>query len=85
MSNNPLLNLPEKVFKNLFKMELFYIVNVSLTNIHIKALHDSDEKLIITSDYHLCCIAASATLCLAHKPWYISCSGILTEDKMKVL
>ena len=85
LSNNPLINLPENVFKTLSKLKLFYAVNVSLTDIHIKSLHDSDVKLVITSDYHLCCIAASKTLCQAHKPWYISCSDILPEDKMKVL
>ena len=85
LSNNPLLNLPERVFKKLFKLKLFYFLNVSLIDIQIKALHDSSVKLIITNDYHLCCISSTETLCLAHKPWYISCSDILPEDKMKVL
>ena len=72
------------MLKSTLTLKLFYLINVSLIDIHIHALDEQDIKVIITTDFHLCCIALDQTLCPAHKPWYISCSDILPKCKMKV-
>ena len=65
MSDNPLINLTNTVFKNSLKLKLnlLYMVNVSLKDIDIFALHNSRLEFIITDDYHLCCISTSETVC----------------------
>ena len=82
MSNNPLLNIPET---DLHKLKLFHILNVSLIEIDVKALHESHINVIITNIYHLCCISSGKTLYSAQKPWYISCSDTLPKLSMKVI
>ena len=85
ISNNPLLNLPQSIFKHSFHLKLFYIVNVPLKDIDFQALNDLPIKLIITNDYHLCCISSNVSLCPTYKPWYFSCDDILPKISMNVL
>ena len=82
--NNPLMNLQEGVLKYSLQLKLFYIVNVSLVDVHAKALHDLPINVIITTEYSLCCISSNETLCPTYKPWYISCSDILPKGSIKV-
>ena len=84
LSNNPLLNLPENVLKDLIQFKLLFIVNVKLLYIHKHSLRESLINVIITSDFHLCCIISDQTLCPTFKPWYISCSDILPKISMKL-
>ena len=84
LSNNPLMNLQEGFLKYSLQLKLFYIVNVSFVDVHAKALHDLHINVIITTEYHLCCISSNETLCPTYKPWYISCSDILPNDSVKV-
>ena len=76
LSNNPLLNLPDGVFKQSLHLKIFYIVKVNLVEMNDKALHGLHVNVFITTDYHLCCISSQKTLCPTYKPWYISCSDI---------
>ena len=85
LSNNPIFQLPELILQNSVKMKLLYITNVTLSDIHIKALQDLHVNVIITTEYHLCCISSCETLCPASKPWYLSCSDILPNGHMKPL
>ena len=85
ISNNPLSNLPQSIAKQSFHLKLFYIVNVSLKNIDFQSLIYLPIKLIITNDYHLCCISSNVTLCPTYKPWYFSCDDILPKISMNIL
>ncbi len=77
LSNNPLLFLPEKSLKFSAKLTLLFVVNISTRSVHVDAFSDSRINLIISTDYHLCCVSPQATLCPTHKTWYISCSNVL--------
>ena len=83
LSNNPLHNLPANILKNSFKLKLLHIISVNLTNMHTKTLQELDVKVVITSEYSLCCITQNGTLRPTYKPWYISCSDILPKGNMK--
>ena len=85
LSNNPLSSLPELILGGSFKMKLFYIVNVSFIDINILALHDLYVNVIITFDYHLCCISSDENISTAFKPWYISWSDILPKRDINIL
>ena len=84
ISNNPLVNLPEVFLKHSLEMKLLHIVNITLEKIHIDALSGMGINVIITTNYHICCIVLYETLCPTYKPWYISCSDLLPKDRMKV-
>ena len=84
LSNNPLENLPETVLKDSVELQVFYITNVTLMNIHTDALLGLSAEVILTTDYQLCCLSSDKSLCQTHKPWYFSCSDILPKKSMKV-
>ena len=84
LSKNPLMNLPTAVLKQSSHLKLFYIVNTSLVTIYPKALHGLHINVIVTTDYHVCCISSNKTLCTAYKPWYISCHDILPKYGVKI-
>ena len=58
----------------------FYLINID-----IKGFDGYYVKVILTSDYYLCCIAPRSTIFTAHKPWYISCSDILPKNYIKII
>ena len=83
LANNPIIHLHYSFLFLLFYLRLLSIVNVSFHDINPESFHDSKINLIITEDYHVCCIAPSGTVCTAFQPWYISCSDILPLLSMK--
>ena len=85
LSNNTLSNIPKCNLNDSIEIKLFYIINVSLIDIDTLALHELKVNVIITFDYHLCCTSSKETICLAHMPWYISCSDILPRNYFKLL
>ena len=83
LANNPIIHLHYSFLIHIFYLRLLSIVNVSFHDINPKSFHGSKINLIITEDYHICCIAPSGTVCTAFQPWYISCSDILPLLSMK--
>ena len=85
LSNNPLIKQSQSIFKTSVQLKLFYVTNVNFMDIDIHAIQELSVKVIITTDYHLCCISSKDSVCPTHKPWYISCSHILPKENMKNL
>ena len=84
LSNNSLHILPDAVFITSSLFKLFYILNVSFTFASSHTFIKITADVIITNDYHSCCILSKESVCLAYKPWYLSCSDILPKDNMKI-
>ncbi len=84
LTNNPLSYLPEDMMSQTVKMKLLFVMNTSSNFIHPDTLYDSSVNVIITDDYHLCCVASNKTICPAYKPWHISCNDILPRHSTKV-
>ena len=85
LTNNPIIHLHYSFLINILYLRILSIVNVSFYDINQKSFHSSKINLIITEDYHVCCIAPSGTVCTAFQPWYISCSDILPLLSMKIV
>ena len=83
LTNDPINHLHQKFLYFTSSLKLFYIINVALQSISTNTFDNSMIKLIVTDDYHLCCIAPSSTICTAFRPWYISCFDILPLLSMK--
>ena len=84
LMNNPLIQLHSLFLMHTSHLMLFSVDSVGSLNIYPKAFDGSKINLIITTDYHVCCIAETNTVCTAFKPWFISCSDILPTFGMKL-
>ena len=78
ISNNPLQNIPLLFSKGL--LNVLHISKVQLHTVDIMAFSNVYINVIITKNHHICCVAPKHSICLAHKPWYISCSDILPRQ-----
>ena len=82
ISHNPITVVPI-----LFTSSSLFVVHMEKLHIQyidIDAFTKVTIKVIITRDYHICCMATPNTKCVAHKPWYISCCDILPTYTLKV-
>ena len=86
LSDNPLVNIPERsstLCSNLKHIAIQTSIT-TLKNIAIDAFDESNVKIVLTQSYHICCIAPNSLVCTALKPWYISCSDILSSLRIKL-
>ncbi len=42
-------------------------------------------KLVVTSNYHICCQTGPATICSQKIPWHMSCLGFFPQKPVKVM
>ena len=66
-------------------MNMISIKNNPLRSIHENAFQNVKVKLVESTSYQICCIVNSKTKCNAEKPWYISCSDLLSTGSMKLI
>ena len=69
----------------MYNFKVLKFLNLSLECLDKKLFDDVNMKIIITKDYHVCCIVPESTFCSAHESWYKSCSDILPSLVMKCL
>ena len=48
-------------------------------------LEQLNLELLLSDDYYICCMVPQQTKCISNNPWYISCHGLLTTRKMKIV
>ena len=85
LSNNDILNVPQFIFLNTHKIDIISIKNNPLISIHEHAFQNIQVKLIESTSYQICCIANLKAKCNAKKPWYISCSDLLSTNTKKLI
>ena len=85
ISNNPLLNLPQNILKQSNNFRTLMLHGFYLSDIDSNAFKDHNVKVILTSDYYVCCISPTNEICTAYKPWYIFCSDILPKYSIKCI
>ena len=85
LSNNNILNVPQFIFLNTQSMDIISIKNNPLRSIHENAFQNVEVKLIESTSYQICCIVNQKVKCNAEKPWYMSCSDLLSNGTMKFI
>ena len=85
ISNNPLVKIPDAMLKHTPQFEMLYALNTIPKDFSMNSLWYSSLKLIVSSDYHYCCIAPLNTICLPSKPSYFSCNDLLPNAKLNIL
>ena len=82
LSNNPLMNVPILFSKS--APNVLHMIQTQLQVIDVKVFNNIYINVILTKNYHICCIAPRHAICLAKKPWYISCSDILPNQTINL-
>ena len=85
ISNNPIRIFYNFLFKNINNFKVLNILNLCLKSLDNTIFDDVSMKIIVTKDYHICCIAPEKIFCSAPKSWYKSCFDILPNSAMKYL
>ena len=85
ISNNPIRIFSNFILKNINNFKVLNILNLTLKSLDTLIFDDARMKIIVTNDYHVCCIAPEKIFCSAHESWYRSCSDILPNSAMKYL
>ena len=85
ISNNPLVKIPNAMLKHTLQFEMLYALNTIPKDFSVNSLRYSSLKLIVSSDYHYCCIVPLSAICLPSKPYYFSCKDLLPDAKLSIL
>ena len=85
ISNNPLVKIPNAMLKHTPQFEMLYALNTIPKDFSVNSLRYSSLKLIVSSDYHYCCIVPLSAICLPNKPYYFSCTDLLPNAKLNIL
>ena len=64
---------------------MLYALNTNPKDFSVNSLRYSSLKLIVSSDYHYCCIVPLSAICLPSKPWYFSCNDFLPNTNLNIL
>ena len=77
LSNNPIITILSKGFCTKSQLIMLSIRNVSLLNVDKDLFGSSSIKIIVTSDYRICCLASAESVCIPKIVWYAPCSDTL--------
>ncbi len=59
------------------------LLNNSLKLSDLLAFKNTNLSIVLTQEYHICCMTPEDTICSAKKPWYMSCSDLLSSMALK--
>ncbi len=82
LSFNPLVTVEYNLFSN-SSLKIVSMKNLTLKDISLHLFARTKIVIVDTTDYHICCISPSETLCTQEIPWYITCQRILPGTTMK--
>ena len=77
LSNNPIITILSKGFSTKSSLIMLSIRNISLLNVDKDLFDSSSIKIIVASDYRICCLASAESVCIPKIVWYAPCSNTL--------
>ncbi len=85
LSNNQLTFLPSHLVPESLNMTILSVLNNSFSTINKDTFFAAQITVIQTSDFHICCIAPSQTMCQTERLWYMSCSNLLPNNATHIV
>ena len=85
LSNNPIVSISSSSLKNLPTVTLLNLSRITYKKIRIDLFETIKPSLVvINTNYYFSCISPVNSFCSLYPPWYISCSGILPNNLLKL-
>ena len=67
------------------RLNVFYVTNFTQKNIDGTFISTALAKVILIKNYQLWCVSPPETICTAQSTWYISCSELLPNYRLKIM
>ena len=83
LDHNPLATLPKNFLTPAKTFQYLSISNIFLTDIDVYFFEEMSVNVIISNDFHICCIAPKQAVCTARNPWHLPCSELLHPEILK--
>ncbi len=83
ISRNFLSEIPPNAF-NLSCLKTLWMSNNPLNKITSQMFGSLEVNKLLTDDFRVCCVAASALICPSEPPWHLSCGSMLPNTGMKI-
>ncbi len=77
LSENALVSMPPRLFDNAVHLSVLSVDDLDFSYIHTEVFFAVEINVIITQDFHLCCVAPPDSLCSSKSPWFVSCEHLL--------
>ncbi len=85
LSSNPIKTLHTNTFNNVSKLFLISLRETNMLRAKKDVFHTLSFKILETNNYLTCCLAPNETVCTAVKPWFFSCTDLLTNIVLNVV
>ena len=82
LSNNLINEIEFSLLRNALLLDL---INNPVIFLSSKTFYLAKTEIIVTNDYHVCCIAPSVISYNAFRPWYSSCLKLLPNSTMAIV
>ncbi len=84
LSNNPLSHLPSCLSVSTRNLKFLSMQHVKFSLVSRKAFQSVTLAVVSTTDFLLCCIEPSPSVCTAASVWYNSCLELLPDKQSKL-
>ena len=85
IAHNKLQFLSKNTFYNIAKIYTLKLQNNLFNDINFDMFSSVPVNVIVTNDFHICCISPKDTECTEIPPWYMSCCNLLPDIKTRLL
>ena len=84
LSNNKIETIVRDTFVNVTKFHMLRLVNNLIMDMSLHMFDSMKISILVTDDFHLCCIAPAETICKADVPWYTTCQRLFPGKLMRI-
>ena len=85
LSNNLFTHLPKEFLGDSENLKLLSMKKISSTDFDTNIFNHLSTVKIDVTDYHLCCLAPSRENCTSRIPWFVSCTDLFHDGKMRII
>ncbi len=82
LSENNLNSFPMLILQDNVEILFLNIAQNTLSDIKSVAFHLIHIKILLSMKYHICCIAEQVQICIASKPWFVSCHNLIPTSAL---
>ena len=83
LKGNLLTHFTSDIFVNCLSLKIINLLENKISFIAELGFNRIQVTLIVTENYHICCVTLEDTGCTAKRPWHISCSDLLPNNTMR--
>ncbi len=84
LSNNPLSLIEKDFVSGTPLLQVIFLEHVHLTFLAEQSFHSASPRVVIATNYSLCCVTPDNTICTTVIPWYVSCKQLFSSITLRI-